>query len=190
MRKIFVVDTETTGLEVGKHSIWQLAGYYRDELGNLSSVNFKCCPLHLENTTEEALKVSRMTKELLKILPPAKSMYYELVNFFLKISQGEKPLWIGYNCKFDIGMVDCFLKEFDGQDSVRKYFDPYHIDMYEYMKLLRSINFVNPENLKLEQVYRMFGVGTETCHDALQDAEVTYRLYTWAEQTLQKGLNK
>ena len=191
MKKIFVIDTETTGLDPNKNSLWQLAGYYRNAQGKLFTLDLKCNPLDWENITDEALRVCRTSKEELAKHPPAQQLYMTFRNFLLQeISDGEKITWCGYNSKFDLAFVESFFKYFDPSDSIYRFFDRGStVDMLEYMRLLRSIGFINTPTLKLEEVYKMFGYGTETAHDALEDAKLTYLLYQWAENTIINGLN-
>lgn len=189
MQKLFIIDTETTGLDPSIHSVWQLAGYYRNSQGNWFSLNLKCCPLRLELVTEEALTVCHTTKEELSSYMPAKDLYEQFRNFLVRETiDGDKITWIGYNSKFDIQFVEKLFKDFDPNDSIFKFFSRQTVDMYEFMKILKSMELINTPSLKLEEAYKMFGIGTETAHDALQDVMVTSMLYQWAEGIMRKGL--
>ena len=190
MKKIFIIDTETTGLDPNKNSIWQIAGYYRNAQGQLFTIDLKCNPLDWTNITDEALKVCHTTKEELAKLPPAREIYNVFRSFLLKeSSDGEKIIWGGYNCKFDQSFMQAFFKHFDSHDSIFHFFDKHAVDMLEYAKALKAIGILNADTLKLETIYKMFQQGTETAHDALEDARVTYMFYQWMENTIMKGLN-
>lgn len=190
MKKLLVIDTETTGLDPVRNSLWQLAGYYRNKDGQLYTLNLKCSPLDWENITDEALAVCHTSREELAKLPPAKALYDTFRNFLLQeTADGEKIIWCGYNCRFDQGFVESFFKHFDPTDSIYRFFDRHHVDMLDYMRILRSMEVINAPSLRLETAYKMFGLGTETAHDALEDAKVTYMLYQWATDILAKGLN-
>lgn len=190
MKKILFIDTETTGLDPVKNSLWQLAAYYRNAKGELFTLNLKCKPLDMENISDEALRVCHTTKEALAALPEAKELYTTFRDFLVQETRdGEKIIWAGYNYRFDQAFVEALFKHFDPRDYIRNFFDRHSVDMLDYMRLLRSMEIVNAPSLKLETAYKMFGIGTETAHDALEDAKVAYMIYQWATSTITKGLN-
>lgn len=190
MKKILFIDTETTGLNPIKNSLWQLAAYYRNSKGELLTLNLKCKPLDMENISDEALQVCHTTKEALAALPETKELYTTFRDFLIQETRdGEKIIWAGYNYRFDQAFVESLFKHFDRKDSIWNFFDRHSVDMLDYMRLLRSMEVVNAPSLKLETAYKMFGVGTEAIHDALEDAKVAYMIYQWATSTITKGLN-
>lgn len=182
MKKILVVDTETTGFDPNKNCLWQIGCYYRNEFGQLFSLNLKCKPYGDVDIEDEALKVAHMTRDELFSLPDPNEVYQQFRNFLISISAGEKPIWVGYNSRFDLNFVEAFMKHFDPKESIWNYFDRHFVDMLETTKFMKAIGVFNPENLKLGRVYEMFGMDTDTAHDALQDTKVTYMLFQYAEQ--------
>lgn len=190
MKKLLIIDTETTGLDPTKNSLWQIGAYYRNKKGQVYTLNLKCNPLDWENITDEALTVCHTSKLLLSKLPPARDLYNTFRNFLIQeTSDGEKLTWVGYNCRFDQAFVQAFFLHFDINDSIWNFFDRHYVDMLDYMRMLRSLEIVNTPSLKLETAYKMFGLGIDTVHDGCEDAKVTYMLYQWAEETIKKGLN-
>lgn len=188
MKKLIFIDTETTGLDPVKNSLWQIGIVYRNESGQVYSLNFKCKPLNMENITDEALQVCNTSREELEKLPDPKEVKNQFIEFLLScINGGEKLTWVGYNSRFDQGFIDVFLKHFDPQDSIWNYFYRHHVDMLEYVRLLKSMELFNPETLKLGSLYQMFGIDETTAHDAVQDSYVTYLTYQWAEDIIKKG---
>lgn len=190
MRKILCIDTETTGLDANKNSLWQIGAYYRNKNGQVFTIDLKCCPLDVVNITQEALNVCNKTKEELLSLPPANTVYESFRNFLVQETlDGEKITWCGYNCRFDQGFMESFFKTFDPQDSIWKFFDRHHVDMLEFMRMLRATEITKASSLKLGTVYEMFGINPDTAHDALEDARVTFMAYQWMESVLMKGIS-
>ena len=191
MKKLLIIDTETTGLDPNVNHIWQIAAQYRNAKGEWSFINLKCCPYSLDNITEEALKVCRTSLDELKSLPDSKTVYNQFRNFLIQeTSDGEKLVWVGYNCKFDMNFMEAFFKNFDQQDSIYRFFSRHHVDMLDFSRLLYTAGVLESPSLKLETIYRLFGYGTETAHDALEDAKVTALYYTWIESHLQSTIVK
>lgn len=190
MKKLLVIDTETTGLDPKKNSLWQIGAYYRNKAGQIYTLNLKCNPLDWENITDEALTVCHTSKLALSKLPPAQDLYNTFRNFLIQeTSDGEKLTWVGYNCEFDQAFIQSFFHHFDSNDSIWNFFDRHYVDMLDYMRMLWSLEIVNTPSLKLETAYKMFGLGIDTAHDGCEDAKVTYMLYQWMEETIKKGLN-
>jgi DNA polymerase III alpha subunit (gram-positive type) len=191
MKKLLIIDTETTGLDPNVNHIWQIAAYYRNSKGEWSTINLKCCPCSLENVTNEALQVCRTSIEELTSFPDAKSVYNQFRNFLIQeTSDGEKLVWVGYNCKFDMSFMESFFKYFDQQDSIYRFFSRHHVDMLDFSRLLYTAGVLDSPSLRLETIYKLFGQGTETAHDALEDARITTMYYNWIESHLQSTITK
>ena len=188
MKKILVIDTETTGFDPTQHCLWQIGCYYRNESGILYSLDLKCKPYNIETITDAALEIAHITKEELMALPDPQEVFQYFRNFLISISCGEKPIWVGYNAKFDINFVEAFIKHFDSQDSIWKYVDKHYVDMLEFTKMLNAIGKWSAENQKLGRIYELFRIDADTAHDALQDTKVTYMWFQYAEQILLKSL--
>lgn len=189
MRPILVIDTETTGLDPEVNDIWQIAAYYRDANERVFTIDLKCRPDDMNSVHPQMLEVCHVTKEQLESFPPSQQVYQQFRNFLLGIQPfGSKLIWVGYNTQFDMTFMQKFFKVHDQGDSIYNFFDKRAIDLLPFLQMLRSIDIINPTNLKLETVYWMFGQGTETAHNALEDARVTYMFYLWIEDLLKKGL--
>ena len=187
---LFIIDTETTGLDPDKHCIWQIGCYYVDDQENVFSLNYKCRPYNMDTISPQIYEICSVTKEELESYPDPKEVYHQFRNFLLSKMGTEKLTWCGYNCQFDLNMMDAFFKHFDPEDSIYKFFHHHCVDMYAYMKILKSMKVINAPSLKLETAYKMFGIAEDTAHDALQDVRVTYMLYKWAQNTILKGLKE
>ena len=186
MKTIFI-DTETTGTDVSKHGLIQLAAIVPAEPEDQSvpyTFNLPVRTFPQDTIEDEALKVSGITREEIehKHFPPVEA--YQMFTHFLssfidKFDRSDKFQVIAYNAGFDMDFLRAFfLKNGDKYFGSFFYWKP--IDVPGLICFYDEING-NPiptGTAKLvDQLARFDLEIPENLHDALADVRATMALY-------------
>lgn len=170
--KYLFIDTETTGLIAGVHSVIQIGCVIDDE-----EYTFNMQPFDGAVIDDKALAVNKLTREKLAEFDP----YPKGVDKFLglldakvnKFDKSDKLFFVGYNTPFDEGFI---------RKMIGKYFGSYFwwpsIDVAVLAAHhLRDKRHTLP-NFKLNSVYQFLrGVEIQDAHDALADIKATKEIY-------------
>lgn len=189
--KVFAFDTETTGLEKGKHEIFELA--YSIQIGGVEKQSdvllFR--PADLKNVSEQALEVTGKTMNELRSFPSRKESFDILITvldqYVDKYNKKDKFFFLGYNVGFDIDflrfmfqwMAEDFPEDY-GKTYLGSYFyhkstDP-RIDPFPVLQMYAVKYKLNLPNWRLETVCKHFGVELKNAHTALADLQATVEL--------------
>ena len=170
-RDILVIDLEATGLDSTKHEIIQIGAVLLDKKTLKEKSNFSTYvkPKKWRAKDPEAMKVNKITWDLVKDAPSLKSSLIKLEKYF----PSNKVVIANYGSVFDIE----FLKK-GFRDINRKYPYEYHVFniwplCYTYAakhKLLK--NSKRFTKFRLEDLARHFKLTFENHHDALVDARI------------------
>lgn len=183
--KIMFIDTETTGVDVTKHAVIQIAGilYYID--GNTMTekerFNFNVRPFRGELLDPKAMEVNGKTREDLENYPSPTDVYLNLVNIFKqhvdKFNKKDKFFFAGYNARFDYDFLrSWFEKNGDPYFGSWFFFPP--IDVMNLAAFALMEHRAELPNFKLGTVAEYLGVTPQegNLHDALVDIETTIKI--------------
>jgi len=175
MKKIFWMDTETTGTEPSKHAILTLDALVEVDGEVIDQVRLKGAPDPDQEVVKEALEVNGLSREQILEFPSSTEMYKSLMSalnsHINRYDSNDKFIVAGHNVKFDIA----FLQELFARKS-NKYFGAYFnyhtIDTMGMAQLLHYAGRVNLPNFKLETLAKIFDVPF-VAHDSLEDIKTT-----------------
>lgn len=137
--------------------------------------------------TQRALDVSGITMEMLDARgTELKAVCESIIDFIqrntLPVSKNNKPILVGQNVLFDIGMMqqimlytgmyDKFSKIVDGTTDFWGHFQPYYIDTIVLAKLALDHD-KNISSWKLEMTAERLGIEMDDAHDADADVVAT-----------------
>lgn len=182
--KFFTFDLETTGTDVAKHAIHQIAAII-DVPGRLPiELNYQVRPKEgVHMVSPEALEVCGITMEQLKGYPPMEEAYEDLVSKLNdlcdRFDKQDKFFMVGFNCQ---GFDGQFLRKFwaDNNDKYfGSYFWPNTLDVYVLATRELMARRHSMPNFKLHTVARELGieVDEEQLHDALYDCRLTKQMF-------------
>lgn len=181
---LLCLDTETTGLTLDNHCIWQIAGIFKkgnqEERFNLKMKPFKGDPID----TGAFLKTGMSQADLDK-LPDQKEALDTFITLLNKYGTNEdgsvdKITVIGYNVKFDLDFINQWF-EFNGIGKVwwKHIYWPY-LDLMTLAATYLLTKRHELENFKLTTVYKyLFGKDFEMAHSADADVEATWTLFKY-----------
>lgn len=188
--KLFFCDLETTGLEPGKHGIWQIAGIL-DIGGQVATeFNLRVCPFPGEKATPDVLVMHNLTMDKIKEYPEPNRVHLELTaglgRYINKFDKTDKAWFVGYNAaKFD----EPFLRAWWHKCGDKYFGSWFWVPVIDVMALaayfLRDVRASLP-NFQLGTVARYLNIpfDEEEAHDAMYDVAVTRDIY----RALEKGL--
>ncbi len=165
------MDTETGGLDCNKHSLLSAGFILTDEVGNvIDKLHILCAPDDGDVVVNSgALEVNKIdVKEHLKKASSYTKAEYQLLCFLNKHKVDKNNTTrVGHNLSFDLGFLWNITKDLQG------YFNRRNEDTAITAKFLR-IPYKNLSNLaELLEV----DISDLTAHTALDDAEITRRVY-------------
>jgi len=183
MRKLFIFDVETTGLDPICHDIIQLA--YIIDIDN--EVRDRGClyirPEHPGNIQEEALKVNGRTVEEISGWPSPDAAYRDFIDMLSRhvdqYDSQDKFYPVAYNGHFDYDFLSCFFTRRN---------DPYFGSWFNHrlldpLSLIRFLDFqghIDSRNLKLKTMCDYFSITPPQSggfHDAIYDVEMLRQLF-------------
>lgn len=173
-KDLLVIDTETTGLDIAKHSLIQVAALRLDG-ATLAEVDryttyVQLSPEAWELQDPKALEVHKIPFDTLKEAPSLQSVLQELESKF----NPDDVLLTAYNLPFDSG----FLYEAYRRLGRRMPYDFHGVDIwaFAYHYWCSVEHTLNPQKrlgFGLSDVAALLGVTTTGAyHDALTDCEV------------------
>jgi DNA polymerase-3 subunit epsilon len=181
--KLVYVDVETTGVDPGRHEIWEVGMILEDtRVGKIDECRFRARPLKKESIDQEALKRCGVSEEHIMnaqlpvlMLGNIKRALRVLVNPY---DREDRAFLVTFNgiC-FDVPFLEKLWK-----DNGDKYFMSwFHRHSFDVLQMLRPLwclgKFEGLESLALSAVCKFFGVTLEKAHDALSDIKATRTIF-------------
>ena len=182
MIKIFF-DVETTGLNVKKHSIHQVAGLIEVDGKVVEKFDIKTRPHPKAELDPTALNICKKTGAELLAYQDMKTAHKELTtllgNRINKFDRKDKAFLIGYN----ISYFDCtFLRAWFEQNN-DNYYDSWfwksEIDVMSLAAQYLILRRPDMPSFKLKRVAKELGLEVEedSLHDAFYDVKLTRQIY-------------
>jgi DNA polymerase III epsilon subunit-like protein len=200
-RDIIVFDFETGGRNPHKCQPTQIAAIALDgrnfkPKGTFNSLmrpildDEKAIALGVDPVEDEALKVTRKTREELAKAPLPKTVWKKFVNFVEKYNwKGTSffaPIPCGFNIiGYDMHIVNRLCKEYGPWDENRQqqklFHQIYKIDVMDDVWLWTE---GDPEvkSISMDSLRERMGLSSENAHDALQDVKDTANLLNFRNQ--------
>lgn len=194
MSKILYIDTETTGLVVGKNDIVQISGLIEIDKEVKEEFNFKLKPINEENIQQAALDTQHRTKEEVMAFPDQKEAYNSFIALMDKYCDKYKKdktkldrfFVAGHNVNFDVKFIMQWFKN-NENNYLGSYLNLNPTDYIDSLAIVRKYKkALNLDNCKLYTVaQKLLGKDFEfKSHDALHDIyatkmclEVLFELY-------------
>jgi len=178
-KKVLYFDTETTGLEAGKHGIIQLAALM--EIGGdvVESFNMKFQPHYGAEINPDALKVSGTDPEELKSRTSSADAYREFLKFLdrhiSKFDKTDKAYPAGYNVTFDMHFLDAWFRHHGNQYGTGSYQNWKMLDPLPLLRVWDFLGTISLPDYKLQTVCNAYDIELQA-HDALSDIIATRAL--------------
>lgn len=179
--ELYVVDTETTGLDPYKHDVIELS------LIRLSTQEQKTWfmkPICTDNADPGALRVNGHKIEDLRgdtkygrdTYMNASKVIVEIENWITEDSvPNERRVLVGQNCPYDKSMLEHLWKKCDSRDSFpfgRRYLDTQVIEFFQDW-----CRGSMAEGYSLANLVKKYGVKNEKAHSAAADTKVTKEVF-------------
>lgn len=170
---LFVVDTETTGLDAHRHGLLEVAVLH---LASEATRTWLVMPDHGSEWEAAALRVNGLTPEILTELPRVtpSQMAWELMRWIRNRSGGAQAVVVGKNPTFDRAFLDAAATGLAPQE--RAFFELTFrrrmLDVHSAMMGIALANGVSIDTDKIEDLWRFVGVAPEEKpHTALRGAQ-------------------
>lgn len=183
-KKVFWVDTETTGIfddeHPKKYDILQLAYLIEINKEVVEEGSFYCQPFNYTTINAQALEVNKLTIAKIKEFPSPQETYRKLkivLNKYIdNYTRGhDKFSPAGYNVGFDTK----FLKQFflkNNDEYYNSFFDYHLLSIDSLLYMFDHAGLIKLENYKLVTVAKYFNIDF-SAHDALSDIKTTRQVF-------------
>jgi len=175
--KLLFIDTETGGMDPGRHSLLSLAMVVWVDREIIDSLEILINDGVLA-ATKEALSVNKidLEKHKLAALSPPEAMD-QLLHFIGKHFPGKEKITLaGHNVHFDIA----FLKPFFSANNkdFSEFFSHRVIDTSSILHYLYLSGKIKQKAISSDEAFALFDIQVEGRHTALGDAIATAKLFT------------
>lgn len=175
--RLLFIDTETGGLDPGKHSLLSVALVVW-EGGKIVDAQEWLINDGILSVTAEALAVNRidLVKHRQTALSPPESID-KLLAFIGRHFPGQEKITLaGHNVHFDIGFLKSFFSA--NNKDFSEFFSHRVIDTSSILHYLHLAGKLKQKAVSSDEAFALFGIKVEGRHTALGDALATARLFT------------
>jgi DNA polymerase-3 subunit epsilon len=181
--KFFYFDLETTGVRFWKDGIHQISGCV-DINGKIEEwIDIKVQPNPKAEISDDALAVSKVTREEISQYMPFEQGYRELKSvldkYVDKYDKKDKMFMVGYNiASFDTNFLRAFFVQ-NGDDYFGSYFYSAPLDVIVLAAQYLATERAEMKDFKLGTVAEFMGIQVDALkqHDARYDIEITRELH-------------
>lgn len=193
---LYVVDTETTGLDHTVNDIIEISLY---RINDDQQKTWCVKPKNYDSIQADALRVNGHKLEDLKhltkygketYLEPAK-VVAEIENWMMDdLSTSEDRVLVGQNPSFDIEFIRNFWRDNGGEETFPFGKRPFLLDTRQIAIFLDLARNERSEYYNLSSLVEKFGVKKEKAHRAASDTRMTKDLILAQIDTVAKALGK
>jgi len=180
--KLLFLDVETTGLEAPRSGLIQLAGIIETD-GRLSETfNFRVRPFAGDEISDEALRVTRVSRLDIAEHPPPEQVFLRFTNllerYVDRYNRSDKFHVVAYNAAFDHSHLRSWFEK-NGDRFFGSWFWHPPIDVMGLAAAALMKNRCTIGSFKLTSVAAAMGLPVDDAqaHDALYDIRLTRSLY-------------
>lgn len=181
MSNILFIDTETTGLIPGHHSIIELAAIYYMDGVEYSRFHVQCAPSLDSFTSLGAVAVNKVSPIVYMSRKSPVTACNEFIDYVLNLPGWDKYRKIvlaGHNVQFDVNHLKAMfaknrIENFDGL------FDYHMIDTFPVAMFLKDCGIIQTDKLSLGPLSKSLGieVNEKNLHGAVYDAHLAAKVY-------------
>lgn len=176
MVRLFVIDTETGGVDPAKFSLLTFAGAVWEDGRILDTIEFSVREPRVR-VEPEAMLINRIDLVAHKKAGISPAAAIELINDLLDRYFGEEPVTIaGHNVNFDIGFLRRLYRL--AKEDYPSRFSRRHIDTASILGFLNICGLISIPKPSLDNALAAFGITytAESRHTALGDVVMTCEL--------------
>lgn len=184
MRKLLILDFETTGVDASKHAPIEMGFILMKGNSILHKQSVKIRPYDEAEIDPRALKHNGLTPS--DLLSEDRVTCEEAINILLTevskhidiIDRGDNFTIMAYNAPFDISFLEVMLARVN--KSFFTYFNYHTVDPLTILRVLRYEGLINIGSLKLTEVYKaIIGSALDDAHSALADCAACKLVYDY-----------
>lgn len=174
--KILYFDVETTGTNPAIHEIIQFAGIIEIDGKIIEEVNYRCQPEKWGNISDDALAVTKITREELQGFEKPGAIFYKIRAFFEnhvnKYDKADRLYPAGHNVNFDLNFLQQFWKKYGDHWGTGSYQNWRALDSRVFANFMIYAGKLPVDNVKLQTLCEHFDIEIKA-HDALSDIRAT-----------------
>lgn len=202
MNKILLfLDTETTGLNIEKAEIIQIAAIAYSNKEWAGTINLSTQPFSYDRISMEALSVNKITLDELKTFDDPvtsfKKFLHALTQIRNRISPDAKFIALAHNAAFDKKFVKKWWKDCSEACDIEVpemntlFFEEW-VDTLVIARELHSRRILKSKNVKLETLADHYSIRFDGrgAHDALSDTKMLHSVYTKMESQAYDAINE
>ena len=181
-KKIFWIDTETTGLSEKKHGLVQVAIVYEEQGMIKDKKVFNMNPDDVE-FAPKALEINGLTEEVIRSFPHFDQVQKDIKCFLNKYidpyDKNDKAYFGAYNADFDKKFMEALWKKCNDNYFYSYFIPGVTIDPYKVLGIFESMGLKFYPDRKLFNVAESLNIPVDESklHDAMYDIELTIQVY-------------
>jgi len=184
--RLLFIDTETGGLDPGKHSLLSLAMVTWEDRKIIDSKEILINDGML-SVTEEALAINKIDieKHRQSAIPPSQAIE-QILSFISRHFPVQRKITLaGHNVHFDANFLSVFFSA--NSKDFSEYFSHRVIDTSSILYYLYLSGHIKRRAISSDEAFALFDIKVEGRHTALGDATATAKLFTKLLNLKKKG---